>query len=342
MRALSELLGELRTRRISPARLVSALDAWLQADGPSAARVELGRLFMRYDAELKRLGRLDAEQRAVRALDALRERPALWGRTPVLFYGFDDLARLQLDAIETLGRVVDAPVTVSLAYEPGRSAFAGRAATFQALAPLAGEHRQLRARAEHYAPQARTALSHLERSLFEPGAARVGSGSAVRLLEGGGERAELELVAREIALLLAQGMAAEDVAVLVRPAGTATELLEEVFADAGIPFTLQRRRPFADAAIGSALTGLLRCVAAPQRRGGRRAGRSAGVAARAGAAGGSRARRLAGAARASRRSAERRAREVAVGGAPLAPGDDRPPARGPATRPGGAARSRLA
>src|SRR5664280_1876772 len=49
-------------------------------------RVERGRLFMRYDGELKRLGRSDAEQRAVRALDALRERPALWGRTPVLFY----------------------------------------------------------------------------------------------------------------------------------------------------------------------------------------------------------------------------------------------------------------
>jgi ATP-dependent helicase/DNAse subunit B len=263
VRALSQLLGELRTRRVSPARLVSALDAWLQADGPGAARVELGRLYMRYDAELKRLARLDSEQRIVRALDALRERPALWGGTPVLFYGFDDLTRLQLDAIETLGQVVDAPVTVSLAYEPGRSAFAGRAATFQALAPLAREHRQLRARAEHYAPAARTALSHLERSLFEPGAARVGSGSAVRLLEGGGERAELELVAREIALLLAQGMAAEDIAVLVRPAGTAVELLEEVFADAAIPFTLQRRRPFADAAIGGALCGLLRCVPPP-------------------------------------------------------------------------------
>jgi ATP-dependent helicase/DNAse subunit B len=263
VRALSQLFSELRVQRVSPARLVAALDAWLAADGPGATRAELGRLFIRYDAALKRLGRMDAEQRAVRALDALRERPALWGDTPVLFYGFDDLARLQLDAIETLGRVVDAPVTVSLAYQPGRTAFAGRATTFQELAPLAADHRELPARAEHYAPAARTPLSHLERSLFEPGAARVGCAGAVRLLEGGGERAELELVAREIARLLGQGMDAEDVAVLTRPAGTSLDLLEEVFSEFALPFVLQRRSRFADTAVGRALIGLLRCVPAP-------------------------------------------------------------------------------
>ena len=61
----------------------------------------------------------------------------------MLFYGFDDLTPLQLDAIETLGAVVGASVTVSLTYEPGRVAFAGRAGTFQALAPLAAKHREL-------------------------------------------------------------------------------------------------------------------------------------------------------------------------------------------------------
>ncbi len=263
VRALSELFVALRTRRVSPARLIAALDAWLQADGPAAARAELGRLYIRYDAELQRLGRSDAEQRTVRALDALRERPSLWGGTPVLLYGFDDLSHLQLDAIETLGSIVDTPLTVSLAYEGGRSAFAGRAATFQALAPLADERRELPARSLHYAPQARTALSHLERSLFEPGAARVGSGGSLRLLEGGGERAELELVAGELTLALAQGTAAEDIAVLVRPAGTSLALLAEVFSQAGIPFTLQRRTAFADTAVGRALIGLLRCVPAP-------------------------------------------------------------------------------
>jgi ATP-dependent helicase/DNAse subunit B len=265
VRALSELLAELQFRRIAPGRLLRALEDWRAADGPDAAPAELGRIYGGYRDALRRLGRLDAEQRAVLALDALREQPALWGRTPVLLYGFDDLTTLQLDAVETLGSVVDAPVTLSLPYEPGRTAFGGRATTFQALAPLLGErgeHHALKARGDHYAPHARRALSHLERSLFESGAARLDAGSAVRLLEGGGERAELELVAREIASLLGGEMAAEDIAVLVRGAGTSTELLEEVLSGAGVPYALQRRRPIGDASIGAALLGLLRCVPA--------------------------------------------------------------------------------
>jgi ATP-dependent helicase/DNAse subunit B len=278
VRALGELFAELQVRRVTPARLSRALERWREVDGIGVERPELGALFASYRAELQRLRRLDREERSVRALDALRERPSLWSGTPVAFYGFDDLTTLQLDAIETLGAIVDAPVVVSLAYEPGRTAFAGRAATFHALAPLASEHRSLLARAEHYAPPARAPLSHLERSLFEPGAARLAHGAAVRLLEGGGERAELELVAREIAALLGEGVAAEEIAVLARPAGASLELLEEVFAAVRVPLVLQRRRPFADTATGRALIGLLNCVApgrvtaGEQQSGGDRAG----------------------------------------------------------------------
>ncbi len=266
VRALGELFAELRVRRVTPARLARALSSLRAADGVRAHQPELAPLFAEYCATLERLARVDGEQRAVGALDVLRQRPALWGATPVLLYGFDDLTPLQLDAIETLGRVVDAPVSVSLAYEPGRVAFAGRAASFHALAPLAREHRQLQTRSEHYAPQARAALGQLERLLFEPdaaGASRMDPGDAVALLEGGGERAELELVAGEIRSLLAQGMAPEEIAVLVRSGGTDLDLLEEVFSAAGIPFALRRPRPFADAAVGRALIGLLRCVPAP-------------------------------------------------------------------------------
>jgi ATP-dependent helicase/DNAse subunit B len=260
VRALMDVVAELQVRRVTPERLRAALERWAAAEDGEVPQGELGVLFARYRRLLEQIGRVDTEQRAVRALDALRRAPALWGETPVLFYGFDDLTRLQLDAIETLGGVVGASVTVSLAYEPGRTAFAGRAATFQALAPLAGEHRELRPRAEYYAPGTRTALSHLERSLFESDAARVDPAGAVRLLEGGGERAELELVAEEIARLLGDGMAPEEIAIVVRAPAAIADLLEEVLSAAGIPYALQRRRPFAHSAIGRALLGLLCCV----------------------------------------------------------------------------------
>ena len=258
--ALEGLFSELRVRRVTPATLARALAQWAAQEDVGASRLRLGRLFERYQAVLGEIGRFDSEQRAIAALDELRRSPGLWGRTPVLFYGFDDLTRLQLDAIETLGRVVDAQVMVSLTYEPGRTAFAGRAGTFAALDPLAAEHRRLPPRAEYYAPSARGALSHLERSLFEPNALRVDPAGAVRLLEGGGERAELELVAREVRRLVEEGMPAEQIAVVLRAGSSTAGLLEEVFIAAGIDFALQRRRCLSDTAIGGALTGLLRCV----------------------------------------------------------------------------------
>ncbi|HEX5853842.1 MAG TPA: hypothetical protein VFY36_12195, partial [Solirubrobacteraceae bacterium] len=258
--ALAAVIVELQVRRVTPARLEAALARWTAADGAGASRQELGRLFADYRGTLQRIGRLDGEQRAVRALDALRRKPMLWRATPVLFYGFDDLTRLQLDAIETLGKVVGARVMVSLTFQAGRTAFAGRAATFAALAPIADEHRELPARGDYYAPHARTALGHLERSLFEPDAKRADSAGAVRLLEGGGERAELELVAAEITRLLDGGMAPEDIAIVVRAPEAAADLLEEVLAHTRIPYALQRRRPFTDTALGRALIGLLRCA----------------------------------------------------------------------------------
>jgi ATP-dependent helicase/DNAse subunit B len=257
--SLGELFEELQVRRVSPARLSSALRAGLGAEA-DALGVDLIGIYGDYHATLARLGRHDAEQRALRALDGLRERPSLWGATPVLIYGFDDLTRLQLDAIETLGRVVDVEVTVSLAYEPGRAAFAGRASTFQALAPLAAQHHALAPRADYYAEGSRSALAHLERSLFEPAARRVDPGQVVELLQGGGERAELELIAQRVLALLERGMPAHEIAVIVRRPELSAGLVAEVFGALAIPFAMPIRRPFADSAVGRALIGLLRSV----------------------------------------------------------------------------------
>ena len=148
---------------------------------------------------------------------------------------------------------------VSLAYEPGRVAFLGRASTFQRLAPLADAHTELRARADHYAPPSREALHHLERSLLSDDPQQVEPGEAVRLLEGGSPRAELELLAGEVRALLDSGVAAQEIAIVHRSPESIAGLLGEVLEDFQIPYAQRQHKMFADTALGRGLLGMLRC-----------------------------------------------------------------------------------
>src|SRR5213592_3757661 len=262
--AAARLFAELEVARADPGRVAAALGSWAGGDARRRAyAAELARLYRGYRSALERLGRPDAELHALAALDALRLDPAAWGATPVFFYGFDDLTPLERDAVETLAGRAGADVTVSLSYEPGRMAFAGRARTFEELRPLADRVVALDPQAEHYAPAARAALHGLERALFEETlpAAPLEPGDAVAVLEAGGERAELELVAAEVLRLLDAGVGAEEIALVVRSPEQAGPLMERVFAEFGVPFALRRRVPFGHVAIGRAALGLLRCAA---------------------------------------------------------------------------------
>ncbi|HEX7290114.1 MAG TPA: hypothetical protein VF250_03210, partial [Conexibacter sp.] len=252
------LIAELERSLVTPQRFTAAVRAW--AEAPRAAH-EAAAIYDRYARALERLGRVDPELFAWRALDALRAKPGAWGATPVLLYGFDDLTPLERDAVETLARVADAEVTVSLTYEPGRTAFAGRASELvQELAQLATEVTELPPDDSHFAPDARAALHHLERHLFEPGAPRVPAGDAVRQLVAGGERAEAELVAAEVLRLLDEGVPADSIALVLRSPERGAPLLEQVLSAYGVPFALQRRIPFAHTALGRGLGALARCA----------------------------------------------------------------------------------
>src|SRR5580693_7491626 len=263
-RALARLVADLQTQRVSPARLRGALEAWRAGEeAPSGGRATLEwacGAFDEYTRTLARMRRADRESRETKALDALRRTPALWGATPVLLYGFDDLTAVQLDAIETLGVIVGTQLTVSLAYEPGRAVFAGRAATFQRLAPLAQTHTELRARAEYYAPDSRAALHHLERSLLDDDPTRVEPAGAVRLLEADSPRAELRSIASEVRELLDSGIHAQEIAIVHRAPETVAGLLGEVLDDFQIPYAMREPVVLAHTAIGRALLGLLRCA----------------------------------------------------------------------------------
>jgi len=258
--ALARLVGELESRRIEPGRFAVALRAWAAAPRSRRRRYaeELGSLYGRYRDALERLGRVDAELAAVAAIDALALEPARWGRTPVFCYGFDDLEPLQLDAIETLAHRVGAQVVLSLPGEAGRVALAGRAATLETLRPGAEEVIVLPPQSAYYE---HPALHHLERSLFEDAPVRAAAGAAVRLLEGGDERAEAELVATEIAELVAAGAAPGDVAVVTRGRQRVAALIARALDAVGVPHTAARRERFADTTLGGGLVAMLRIAA---------------------------------------------------------------------------------
>ena len=259
--AAGELIAELERSLITADRFAAAMRSWARQDRrrDGYAR-DVGEIYRVYAARLEQLARVDAELFAWRALDALRAAPGRWGSEPVFFYGFDDLHRLERDAIETLARVVGTEVTVSLTYEAGRPALSVRAETVEELRPLAQRVVELPALGEHYAAGSRAVLHHLERGLFEPTAERVDPAEAVALLEAGGELAEAELVAAEVLELLRAGLAGEEIAVVYRSPERSGPLIERVFRRYGIPVALERRAPLASTAVGRALLALARCA----------------------------------------------------------------------------------
>jgi ATP-dependent helicase/DNAse subunit B len=267
--AAGRLIAELQRSLITPERFDRAMSAWAAGDerrGPYAR--DVSSLYSAYARELDILGRVDAELHAWRALDALRAAPGRWGGEPVLFYGFDELTALERDAVETLARVAGAEVTVSLTYEPGRRALTARAEAVEELRPLAERVLALPALDEHYEPRSRAALHHLERGLFEvePAPGRIDPGTAVRLLEAGGERAEAELLAAEVLALLRAAVPAEEIVIVYRSLARAAPVLERVFSDYGIAVAYDRSVPFGYTALGRGVLGLARCALLDEQR----------------------------------------------------------------------------
>jgi ATP-dependent helicase/nuclease subunit B len=262
VRATVRLVAELERSMVEPARFTQALRDWA-GDGPrSGYAAEVAAIYSRYRQRLEEAGLYDRQLSEWRALDALRRDARAWGDTPVFVYGFDDFTPLELDALETLSRIAGADVMVSLPYERGRVAFKAVSSVFEELAALATEPLvELPPVSDHYAVGSRDALHHLERSLFADSARRRKHGHAVRLLAAGGERAEVELVAAEVLALLRSGTQPGDVAVVYRDPSGYASVVEQVFDAYGIPFSLERKLPLRQTALGRAALALLRCAA---------------------------------------------------------------------------------
>ena len=209
-------------------------------------------LYGSYRAELDRLGLWDRDLLRRAAAERLRSDLDSWHGEPVFAYGFEDLTGAQWALLEALaGR---AEVTVSIPYEPGRPAFASLRRTAEDL-------QRLSTHIDELAPQAaaQPALAHLERALFNDGAAgTVPIDGAVRFFEGAGARGALELVGEELLSLLRAGTPAEKIGIVCPSVERVRAPLETALATLGISYSIDGEVRVAQTPFGQALTSLLR------------------------------------------------------------------------------------
>jgi ATP-dependent helicase/DNAse subunit B len=260
VRAAARFVAELGRSMVEPARFTQALRAWADGGPRSRYAEEVAAIYRGYRAGLDAAGLADPELFAWRALDALRRAPDRWGATPVYVYGFDDFDTLQLDALDTLAGRCGVDVVASLPYEAGRAAFKAVASTHQELLARGAREHPLPPLDDHYAPESRAALHHVERSLFEDGAAPAEAGGAVGFHSAGGQRAEIELAGARVLGLLRAGVEPGDIAVVLREPGDYASLLEQVFGAYDIPFSIDRSVRLGHTGLGRGLLALIRCA----------------------------------------------------------------------------------
>jgi ATP-dependent helicase/DNAse subunit B len=253
--ALAELIEELESAAIDPATFAARAAEAGDYEG------DLARLYTAW-AELRdQLGLPDRHRLAADITTALRadSEGSGWTGRPVFLYGFDDLTREQLDLIGALSALTD--VTVAVTFED-RLALRARAtllADLKELTPpeLLGSEVRLET---DPATTPNELLHHLERGFLEPGAERRDPGEGLLLLRAAGERAEAELVGTEVARLLADGVPAEEIAIVLRSPARLGRLWAEVLDRLAIPAAVEASMPLEATAVGRGLAALARLV----------------------------------------------------------------------------------
>ncbi len=237
--ALRDTIRELSSGPVSPA----------EVDG------DLARLYAAYRAELDTLGLWDREVARAHAAERVASDLDAWGGEPVFAYGFEDLTGSEWQLLEALAGRTE--VTVSLPYEPGRTAFASLQPTAEDLARLAGgATEELPPR---YGEIAHPALAYFERALFgQDGGAPPEQEGAIRFFEAAGARGVLELVGEEVLALIRTGTPPEQIGIVCPNVERVRAPIETAFGTLAIPYSLEAPTRLAQTAFGNALLGLLR------------------------------------------------------------------------------------
>ncbi|MDX6637023.1 MAG: hypothetical protein QOJ01_534, partial [Solirubrobacterales bacterium] len=250
--ALDALIAELGGALVTPSDL--AREAELLEDGRLEG--ELAALAGAYAALRDRTRRSDAGSLAAAVLRELGSHPdALAGR-PLFVYGFDDLTLAQRELLTELSSTTE--VTVAVNYED-RLALAARAGLVSQLTEEIGVADELRLPHDD-AYSASAILVHLDRNLFNAGASREAPDDGLVLIESAGERGEAEAMAIEIATLLAEGVAPDDILIVLRRPAASGPLVAAVLAEYGIPAALDAAIPLRETGVGRSLLALCRAA----------------------------------------------------------------------------------
>lgn len=248
--ALEALLGDLQATGLDAEGLAARVE---ELGEEAAYEMEIVALFAAYEQLRDELGRTDEHGLAAAATTALRADPGRWRGRPVLLYGFDDLAREQIELLAALASACE--VTVALAYED-RPALAARAELLGVLTEELGGTVIAQLQPDRSHTDSST-LFHLERNLFEPEPGTAACEDGLTLLESAGERGEAELLGRRIAELIAGGSEPDEIAIAVRSPDRQAPLIARVLAGLGIPVAAEAKVPVAVTATGSTLLRLL-------------------------------------------------------------------------------------
>jgi ATP-dependent helicase/nuclease subunit B len=249
--ALDELVSELQ------AALVDPVDLRERAGEAGPYELEIASLYEAYLRVRGELGLHDDHSLAAAATAALRGRREAWGARPVFLYGFDDLTREQLELLRELAASTE--VTVALPWEDREALALARGALFAELRDFGGVSIE-RLDAEPEFTQSATLFEVERRFGEETDGEPVENDGGVALLASAGELAEVEAVGGEVARLLADGVPAGEIAIVLRDPRSAGPLYRRVLHRFGIPAAVQADLAADRTATGAGLIALLRAA----------------------------------------------------------------------------------
>jgi RecB family exonuclease len=280
---LSTILDQLEEAAESPGEVRRRLECWAAACPEDAAMIrDLGLLLERRREALSALG---APGR-VEMWRAAAGQAAVW-RVPLAVHGFAGFASAERRLLLELARSV--PIVVSLPYQEGRAATGALREEAETLRRVAVDVVEVPFTEGAGVPVWRRRL--IEGFLTEPAVAPALAGpdsgssdepcgcsesrceaggeaeAGVTVARASGRRIEAELAAGEVARLLRNGFAPEDIVLVVGRVGRWRRLLAQVLGAAGIPFSLDAEVALGETGLGHALVESLAALGARDGRG---------------------------------------------------------------------------